>query len=201
MTELPEMFGAEAGLMARSATPQVYDAFASMLSSFKDYYGSRGLAVYENPSPGNREGGITTLEEKSLGCARKAGTAPVSAVLPYGARAGPAGLSIVSGPGNDLVSSTALAAAGANVIVFTTGRGTPFGTAVPTVKVSSNSALARRKPHWIDFDAGGILSGSGFDDLALELLRKVVAVASGEATRAESGGHRDIAIFKDGVTL
>ncbi|MGA2545973.1 MAG: altronate dehydratase family protein [Rectinemataceae bacterium] len=201
MTEVPEMFGAEDALMARSASPEVYGAFASMLSSFKDYFISHGQEIYENPAPGNKEGGITTLEEKSLGCVRKAGSSPVADVLAYGCRATARGLSLVSGPGNDLVSATALAAAGAQEIIFTTGRGTPFGSVVPTIKVSTNSGLAERKPAWIDFDAGRILTGSSFDDLAVELLRKVVAVASGETTRAESGGHRGMAIFKDGVTL
>ena len=195
------MFGAESDFMARSESPAVFTGFAAMLKSFKDYYVSHGQEVYENPSPGNRDGGITTLEEKSLGCVRKAGTVPIAAVLPYGGRADVRGLSLVSGPGNDLVSSTALAAAGANVILFTTGRGTPFGTVVPTVKVSSNSGLASRKPLWIDFDAGRILAGESFDDLAVELLLEVIAVAGGKATKAEAGGHRGIAIFKDGVTL
>jgi altronate hydrolase len=201
MTEVPEMFGAEGPLMERSVSEGVFSSFASMLRLFKDYYVSHGQEVYENPSPGNREGGITTLEEKSLGCVRKAGTAPLSAVLPYGGMASEAGLSAVSGPGNDLVSSTALAAAGANLILFTTGRGNPFGSVVPTLKISSNSALAARKPHWIDFDAGRALGGAAFDDLAVELLGKVVEAAGGEETKAEKGGHRGIAIFKDGVTL
>jgi altronate hydrolase len=201
MSEVPEMFGAEDDLLARSASGKVFEGLSSMLLSFKDYYASRGLPVYENPSPGNREGGITTLEEKSLGCVLKAGTAPVEAVLPYGGRAERAGLSLLSGPGNDLVSSTALAAAGAQLLVFTTGRGTPFGSIVPTLKLSSNSSLAERKPGWIDFDAGRLLSGAAFDELALELLRLVVAAASGERTKAELGGHCGIAIFKDGVTL
>jgi altronate hydrolase len=201
MTEVPEMFGAEEELLGRCASREAHAALSTTLSDFKDYYASRGLPVHENPSPGNREGGITTLEEKSLGCVRKAGSAPVEAVLPYGGAVGSRGLSLVAGPGNDLVSSTALAAAGAQVIVFTTGRGTPFGSVVPTIKVSSNSPLAARKPGWIDFDSGRLLSGSSFDDLALELLGLVVAAASGERTKSELGGHRGIAIFKDGVTL
>jgi altronate hydrolase len=201
MTEVPEMFGAEEELLARSSSPRVHDSLASMLRSFKDNYLSHGQEVYENPSPGNLEGGITTLEEKSLGCIRKAGTAPVAEVLPYGGGATARGLSVLSGPGNDLVSSTALAAAGAQALLFTTGRGTPFGTVVPTLKLSSNSGLAARKPQWIDFDAGRVLDGSSFDELALELLVRIIAVAGGERTKAESGGHRGIALFKDGVTL
>jgi altronate hydrolase len=201
LSEVPEMFGAEDGLLAHSATASVHEAFAAMLGGFKEHYVARGLELYENPSPGNIDGGITTLEEKSLGCILKAGTVPIAGILPYGGRATESGLSLVSGPGNDLVSSTALTAAGAQVLVFTTGRGTPFGGVVPTVKVSSNSALAARKPGWIDFDAGRVLEGSSFDELAVELLAKVVAVAGGEATRAEVGGHRGIAILKDGVTL
>lgn len=201
MTEVPEMFGAEAGLLSRASSPEVFFDFVAMLRGFKDYYVSHGQEVYENPSPGNRDGGITTLEEKSLGCVRKAGSAPVSAILPYGAAAAARGLSALSAPGNDLVSSTALAAAGANLILFTTGRGTPFGTVVPTLKISSNSELSRRKPHWIDFDSGRIVGGLSFDDAAVDLMGAIVAAASGEATKAEKGGHRGIAIFKDGVTL
>jgi altronate hydrolase len=201
MSEVPEMFGAEEELLSRSSSREVHASLISMLANFKDYYASRGLEVHENPSPGNREGGITTLEEKSLGCVRKAGLVPVEAVLPYGGAATSSGLSLLSAPGNDLVSSTALAAAGAQVILFTTGRGTPFGSVVPTIKIASNSELAARKPQWIDFDSGRLLAGSGFDELALELLCRVVAVASGEPTKAELGGHRGIAIFKDGVTL
>jgi altronate hydrolase len=201
MTEIPEMFGAEAELLGRAASPGAFAALAAELQAFKDYYASHGQEVYENPSPGNREGGITTLEEKSLGCVRKAGTAPVAAVLPYGGRAEAPGLSIVAGPGNDLVSSTALAAAGANLILFMTGMGTPFGSVVPTMKVSSNSGLAERKPRWIDFDAGRLLSGASFDELALGLAEEMAAVAGGRATKAEAGGHRGIAIFKEGVTL
>lgn len=201
MSEVPEMFGAEADLLRRCVDASAYGKLASVLQGFKDYFVRHGQEVYENPSPGNREGGITTLEEKSLGCVRKSGTSPVSDVLPYGGFASGRGLALVSGPGNDLVASTALAAAGANVILFTTGRGTPFGTVVPTLKIASNSDLARRKPNWIDFDAGRLVSGSSFDELGPELAEAVVAAASGGATKAELGGHRDIAIFKEGVTL
>jgi altronate hydrolase len=201
MTEVPEMFGAEEGLLSRSSSPEVFSSFVAMLQGFKDYYVSHGQEVYENPSPGNRDGGITTLEEKSLGCVRKAGSAPISAVLPYGGLASVRGLSALSAPGNDLVSSTALSAAGANLVLFTTGRGTPYGSVAPTFKIASNTDLARRKPLWIDFDAGRVVGGLSFDDLAVELLSEVVATASGRPTAAERGGHRGIAIFKDGVTL
>jgi len=201
MTEVPEMFGAEERLILRSASPEVYSSFASMVGWFKNYYARHGQAVYENPSPGNKEGGITTLEEKSLGCIRKAGTAPISGIVAYGGTTLASGLSLVSGPGNDLISTTALAAAGANAILFSTGRGTPFGGVVPTIKLSSNSGLIDRKPSWIDFDCGRVLSGSSFDDLAVDLMRRLLAVAGGEETKAESGGHSGIAIFRDGVTL
>lgn len=201
MTEVPEMFGAETVLMARACSRDVFDSEVRMVNAFKDYFISHRQEVYENPSPGNREGGITTLEEKSLGCIRKAGTVPVMDVIAYGDRLRTKGLTLISGPGNDLVSSTALTAAGAQMILFTTGRGTPFGAPAPTLKIASNTDLATRKPRWIDFDAGRVLSGASFDDLAVELFREILAVAEGKRTKAELGGYREIAIFKDGVTL
>jgi altronate hydrolase len=201
MTEVPEMFGAETVLMARAGGPEVFEAEVRMVNDFKDYFIVHGQEVYENPSPGNRAGGITTLEEKSLGCIRKAGTVPVEDVLAYGERRRRSGLTLVSGPGNDQVSTTALTAAGAHMILFTTGRGTPFGAPAPTLKIASNTDLATRKPRWIDFDAGRVLSGTSFDELAIELLREILAVAEGQRTKAELGGYREIAIFKDGVTL
>jgi len=201
MTEVPEMFGAETELMARACTREVFEAEVRMVNAFKDYYISHGQEVYENPSPGNKEGGITTLEEKSLGCIRKAGTVPVMDVIRYGERRRGAGLTLISGPGNDLVSTTALTAAGAQLILFTTGRGTPFGAPAPTLKIASNTELAERKPRWIDFDAGRVLSGASFDQLAIELFREIIALAEGKPAKAELGGYREIAIFKDGVTL
>jgi altronate hydrolase len=201
MTEVPEMFGAETELMARAASPEVYRGIQTMVEDFKAYFRAYGQEVDENPSPGNRDGGITTLEEKSLGCIRKAGGVPVAGVQAYAHRASAPGLTLVSGPGNDQVSTTNLAAAGAQVILFTTGRGTPYGAAVPTLKISSNSTLARKKPHWIDFDAGVVLGGRSFDQAAVELMRLVLATAGGQAAKAEATGHRDIALFKTGVTL
>ena len=201
MTEVPEMFGAETVLMARASNREVFDGEVRMVNAFKDYFILHGQEIYENPSPGNREGGITTLEEKSLGCIRKAGTVPVMDVIPYAERQRSKGLTLISGPGNDLISSTALTAAGAQMILFTTGRGTPFGAPAPTFKIASNTDLATRKPRWIDFDAGRILSGVSFDELAIELFRELIAVAEGKPTKAELGGYREIAIFKDGVTL
>jgi altronate hydrolase len=201
MTEVPEMFGAETELMARADSPEVFADEVRMVNAFKDYFIAHGQEVFENPSPGNREGGITTLEEKSLGCIRKAGMVPVMDVIGYGRRRRGHGLTLISGPGNDLVSATALTAAGAQLILFTTGRGTPFGAPAPTLKIASNTDLAARKPRWIDFDAGRVLAGLSFDDLALELFRQVIAVAEGKPVKAELGGYREIAIFKDGVTL
>lgn len=201
LTEIPEMFGAETALMERAASRDVFDRTVSVVNGFKEYYIRHGQEVYENPSPGNRDGGITTLEEKSLGCTRKSGTSPVVDVIPYGGSRRVHGLSLLSGPGNDLVSTTALSAAGAHLILFTTGRGTPFGAPAPTIKISTNSPLAERKPGWIDFDAGRLLAGASMEDLGAELFKLVVAVASGAATKNELSGNRDIAIFKDGVTL
>ena len=200
LTEIPEVFGAERLLMARARDHATFDAIVGVVNDFKRYFLSQGQPVSENPSPGNLEGGITTLEEKSLGAVQKAGQAPVSGVLRYGERVRGKGLTLLEAPGNDAVSSTALAAAGATMILFTTGRGTPLGFPVPTVKIASNSALAARKPGWIDFDAGAVLT-DGFDEATDALLARMTAIATGEETAAERGGQRDIAIWKRGVTL
>ena len=201
MTEIPETFGAEQILLDRCAGLDTARKLLEGMEAFKTYYRDHGQPIYENPSPGNKVGGITTLEDKSLGCVQKGGTAPVTGVLPYGGRVEGPGLNVVLAPGNDLVSATALAAAGAQMILFTTGRGTPFGTPVPTVKLSSNSALSRGKPNWIDFDAGGAVEDKTIEGLAGELAEFVFRVAGGLRTRNEENGYRGIAIFKDGVTL
>jgi altronate hydrolase len=200
LTEIPEMFGAERLLMDRAVDESVFHGIVTMVNDFKRYFLDHGEPVSENPSPGNVAGGITTLEEKSLGAVQKAGRAPVSHVLPYGARVGGRGLTVLEAPGNDAVSCTALAASGATAILFTTGRGTPLGFPVPTLKIASNSALATRKPGWIDFDAGEVLD-HGFDTVAQALATRVCAIASGAATAAERNGEREIAIWKRGVTL
>lgn len=194
LTEVPEMFGAETLLMKRCRTRAVFDKCVAMVNDFKDYYTRHNQVCYENPSPGNKAGGISTLEDKSLGCVQKGGSAPVEDVLDYGDRVKAHGLSLLTGPGNDLVASTVLAAAGCHLILFTTGRGTPFGTVVPTMKVATNKTLAANKPHWIDWDA---MTNSDTEAFAA----KVLAVASGEPARNETLGDRGIAIFKDGVTL
>lgn len=194
LTEVPEMFGAETLLMRRCRTREVFDGCVEMVNGFKKYYADHGQPCCENPSPGNKAGGITTLEEKSLGCVQKGGTSPVEDVIAYGRRVRRHGLSLLSAPGNDLVSSTALAAAGCHVVLFTTGRGTPFGTVVPTVKIATNGALAADKPNWIDWNA---MSNSDVESFAA----KVIAIAGGEPARNEVCGDRGIAIFKDGVTL
>jgi altronate hydrolase len=200
LTEIPEIFGAERLLMARAKDHETFEHVVAVTNDFKRYFLEHGQPVSENPSPGNIGGGITTLEEKSLGAVQKAGTAPVSDVVRYGQRVRRKGLSLLEAPGNDAVSSTALAAAGATLILFTTGRGTPLGFPVPTVKIASNSELAARKKNWIDFDAGAVLN-DGFDDAAAELLAKITAIASGELTASEWNGEREIAIWKRGVTL
>lgn len=201
LTEVPEMFGAEALFLNRCTSRAVFDDCVAMINGFKEYFLRYNQVVYENPSPGNKAGGITTLEEKSLGCLQKGGTSPVMAVLPYGGRLEKPGLNFLTGPGNDIVSLTALSAAGAHIVLFTTGRGTPLGGPVPTVKISSNSDLAARKSGWIDFDAGRIISGLPLAAAGDELLDYVLAVAGGQPTRNETNGFREIAIFKDGVTL
>ena len=199
--EVPEMFGAETILMRRCVNRDVFDKLVQLVNGFKTYFVSHGQPVSENPSPGNQAGGITTLEEKSLGCVQKGGTAPVIDVLDYGDTMSAGGLNLVNTPGNDLVSMTNLTAAGAQMILFTTGRGTPAGAPVPTVKISTNSALFARKPAWIDFDAGAVLRGEAMDSAAERLFDLCLAVASGQETRNEIQGYREISIFKDGVTL
>lgn len=201
LTEVPEMFGAETILMRRCTDKSVFDKTVALINDFKDYYLRQGLPVGENPSPGNKEGGITTLEDKSLGCVQKGGTAPVCDVIDYGHRTKTNGLNLLCAPGNDLVASTALAAAGCQLVLFTTGRGTPFGTIVPTMKISTNSILHERKPHWIDFDAGQLVRGAGFDKVLPSFIRKVIDIANGEETKNELNNYVGIAIWKNGVTL
>ncbi|HEX2190047.1 MAG TPA: altronate dehydratase family protein [Longimicrobiaceae bacterium] len=203
LTEVPEMFGAEQVLMDRAADEGVFRDVVAMVNDFKEYFLRHGQPVYENPSPGNKAGGLTTLEEKSLGAIQKGGRATVARVLRYGEPAAPGGLSLLEAPGNDGVSSTAMVASGAALLLFTTGRGTPLGFPVPTLKVSSNSAIAEKKPHWIDFNAGALLDGAAtLDGLADELFAQVLDVASGrKPTNNEKHGYREIAIWKEGVTL
>lgn len=198
LTEVPEMFGAEHLLMNRCESEEIFRKTVKMVNDFKDYYVRYNQVIYENPSPGNKKGGITTLEEKSLGCIQKGGLSPVVDVLSYGDRLEKNGLSLLTGPGNDIVACTNLMAAGVHLILFTTGRGTPLGTAVPTVKIATNHSLAERKANWIDFDASPTLDGS---DLSDELLSYVIRVAEGEQTRNEANKYEEISIFKDGVTL
>lgn len=202
LTEVPEMFGAETRLMERCADRETFEQTVELINGFKEYFLRYGQTVYENPSPGNKEGGITTLEDKSLGCTQKSGASAVRGVLRYGEAPVRKGLNLLQAPGNDLVASTALAVSGAQAVLFTTGRGTPFGCPVPTVKISSNSPLAQKKKGWIDFDAGRVLETGDPAGCGEELYRYLLRVASGEVrTRNEEHGMRDIAIFKDGVTL
>ncbi len=198
LTEVPEMFGAEHLLMQRCVSEEVFNRTVALINDFKDYFTRHNQVVYENPSPGNKKGGITTLEEKSLGCIQKGGLSPVTDCLDYGDRVTKPGLSLLNGPGNDIVAVTNLMAAGAHIILFTTGRGTPLGGAVPTVKISTNTPLYQKKRNWIDFDAGRCLLG---DELTDELYSYIIRVAEGEETSNEKHGFREISIFKDGVTL
>ncbi|MBQ8214069.1 MAG: altronate dehydratase [Clostridia bacterium] len=201
LTEVPEMFGAEHLLMERCQSREVFDKTVRLINDFKNYFVRHGQVVYENPSPGNKAGGITTLEEKSLGCVQKGGLSPVVDVLDYGDSITKSGLSLLNGPGNDIVAVTNLMAAGVQMVLFTTGRGTPLGGAVPTVKISTNRALAEHKRRWIDFDASPVLDGAEMATLTDDLLAYVLSVASGEETKNEKNGFREISIFKDGVTL
>ncbi|MBQ8818858.1 MAG: UxaA family hydrolase, partial [Clostridia bacterium] len=198
LTEVPEMFGAEHLLMARAENEEVFNNIVSLINNFKEYYERHNQVIYENPSPGNKKGGITTLEEKSLGCVQKAGSSAVVDVLDYGDTIRKNGLSLLNGPGNDIVAITNLFATGVHLILFTTGRGTPVGSGVPTVKIATNNSLATRKSAWIDFDASPTLDGN---DLTNELFNYIIQVANGEKTQNEIHGYKEISIFKDGVTL
>ena len=201
LTEVPEMFGAETILMNRCRTEELFNQTVSMVNNFKNYFLSHGEPVGENPSPGNKAGGISTLEDKALGCTQKCGKAPVSGVMEYGDRLQHDGLNLLSAPGNDLVASTALASCGCHLVLFTTGRGTPFGTFVPTMKIATNPTLAKNKPSWVDFSAGQLVEGRTMQELVPEFIDKVLAVASGQPARNEENGYREISIFKNGVTL
>lgn len=201
LTEVPEMFGAETLLMNRCENEELFNQTVDLINDFKNYFKSNNQTIYENPSPGNKKGGISTLEDKSLGCTQKSGSAAVKGVLSYGERVKTQGLNLLSAPGNDLVASTALAASGAHIVLFTTGRGTPFASPVPTVKISSNSNLAGKKKNWIDFNAGVLVEDKEIDETAQQLFDYVVAVASGKKVCSEEAGFHDMAIFKQGVTL
>jgi altronate hydrolase len=201
LTEVPEMFGAETILMNRCENKELFNQTVSMINNFKNYFLSHGEPVGENPSPGNKAGGISTLEDKALGCTQKGGKAPVNGVMEYGDRLQNPGLNLLSAPGNDLVASTALAACGCHLVLFTTGRGTPFGTFVPTMKIATNPDLASRKSNWIDFSAGQLLEGRTMQEIVPEFIDKVLAVASGEPAKNEMNDYREISIFKNGVTL
>lgn len=201
LTEVPEMFGAETLLMNRCENEALFEKTVCLINDFKQYFTDHHQTIYENPSPGNKKGGISTLEDKSMGCTQKAGSAPVRGVLSYGEPIREKGLNLLSAPGNDLVASTALAASGAQIVLFTTGRGTPFASPVPTVKLSSNTALYEKKKNWIDFNCGTFVETADLASLGNELFEYVLSVASGEKVKSELAGFHDMAIFKQGVTL
>ena len=201
LTEVPEMFGAETILMDRCENEELFNETVDLINNFKEYFKSHNQTIYENPSPGNKKGGISTLEDKSLGCTQKSGKAKVVGVLQYGQCVKNKGLNLLSAPGNDLVAATALAASGAHIVLFTTGRGTPFASPVPTVKISSNSRLYSNKKNWIDFNCGELVEGVSLDTLSNDLFEYVLSVASGKKVKSEEAGFHDMAIFKQGVTL
>ena len=201
LTEVPEMFGAETILMNRCRDEETFRRTVKLINGFKEYFTSHNQTIYENPSPGNIKGGISTLQDKFLGCTQKSGSSPVCGVLEYGERVREKGLNLLSAPGNDLVAATALAVSGAQIVLFTTGRGTPFATLVPAMKISSNSKLAGYKAGWIDFNAGEMVETKTKDQVAMELFQYVLRVASGKKVKSEEAGFHDLAIFKQGVTL
>ena len=200
LTEVPEMFGAEQILMARAKNEEVFQKIVKLINGFKDYYLSHNEPVYENPSPGNKEGGITTLEDKSLGCTQKAGTCEVVDVIEYGGKLKEKGLNLLQGPGNDLIAASNLAASDCQIVLFTTGRGTPFGTFVPTIKVATNNEIFSKKKHWMDFNAGRLLKEND-EEVLSDFIDKIIAVASGDETKNEKHHYSELAIFKTGVTL
>ena len=201
LTEVPEMFGAEHLLMERCVSQDVFEKCVNMINNYKKYFMAHNQPIYENPSPGNKKGGITTLEEKSLGCVQKGGLSPVTDVITYGGKITKPGLTLMDGPGNDLVAVTNLACSGAHIVLFTTGRGTPFGGPVPTMKISTNSRLASKKTNWIDFDAGRLIDGESMSELTDELYESLLEIAEGKQTLNEKNGYKEISIFKDGVIL
>ena len=200
LTEVPEMFGAEQLLMNRAKDEETFEKVVRLINEFKDYFRRNGQTVYENPSPGNKAGGITTLEDKSLGCTQKSGAGPVQDVVFDDGYVTEKGLNLLNGPGNDMCAVTNLAAAGCHIVLFTTGRGTPFGGFVPTLKIATNSELAAKKSNWIDFNAGAVLD-SDFDTQLDKLIDLVVDIANGKMTKNEINNTKEIAIFKTGVTL
>jgi altronate hydrolase len=195
------MFGAEHLLMERAENEEVFEKTVRLINDFKEYYLKHGLPVYENPSPGNKDGGITTLEDKSLGCTQKGGTATVVDVLAYAEPIKKSGLNLLSSPGNDLVAASALGFSGCQLVLFTTGRGTPFGSFVPTMKIATNTALFEKKKNWIDFNAGKLVENSTIEGLVNELLAEIISVAEGKKLKHELSGFKEIAIFKTGITL
>lgn len=201
LTEVPEMFGAETILMNRAKNVEVFDKMVTLINGFKDYFVAHDQTIYENPSPGNKKGGISSLEDKSLGCTQKSGSSQVVDVLEYGQVVKEKGLNLLNAPGNDLVAATALAASGAHIVLFTTGRGTPFASPVPTIKISSNSDIYNRKGNWIDFNCGVLVEGQPMEQVKNDFFNFVLEVASGKQVKAEENGYHDMAIFKDGVTL
>ncbi|MBV1908049.1 MAG: altronate dehydratase family protein [Kangiellaceae bacterium] len=201
LTEVPEMFGAETILMARCKNKQVYSQLVEMINDFKRYYSDHNQPIYENPSPGNKDGGITTLEDKSLGCTQKAGTSQVEAVLKYGEKLSTAGLNLLTAPGNDPIATSALGGAGCHIVLFTTGRGTPYGGFVPTFKIATNSELANKKKRWIDFDAGVLIDDTSMKDVHSQFINRLVDIVNGEQTNNEKNNIREVAIWKKGVTL
>lgn len=201
LTEVPEMFGAETILMNRACSKEIFNDTVDLINNFKNYFRKYDQPIYENPSPGNKAGGITTLEDKSLGCTQKGGHAEVVGVLGYTESVKNHGLNLLNAPGNDLVAASALAMSGCQIVLFTTGRGTPFGAFVPTMKISTNSKLFEYKPNWIDFNAGRLLEGVSMDQLLEEFISFTISICNGKQLNHEKTGFKEIAIFKSGVTL
>lgn len=200
LTEVPEMFGAETLLMNRAINEDIFHKTVDLINNFKQYFKRYDQPISDNPSPGNKAGGITTLEDKSLGCVQKGGHAPIVDVLDYGDTINKVGLQLLNAPGNDSVSTTALAASGCQIILFSTGRGTPWGTIVPTIKIATNSKLAQHKSKWIDFNAGKLIEKSSMEKLRNELFDYILTIISGKLTKSEQMHFNEISIMKDGIT-
>lgn len=196
LSEVTEFIGAEHILAARAISPEVGKAILRAVARREGVAVEMGVDLRgAQPSPGNMEGGLTTIEEKSLGAIVKGGTTPVREFLGYGERPSARGLVVMDTSGNDLESVTGMVAGGAQVVLFTTGRGTPVGNPiVPVIKISSNTPLYERMRDDLDFDAGSILRGEPPTSVAARLAALLLEVAGGRPTQAEVWGHREFAI-------
>ena len=197
LTEVPEMFGAETLLMNRARNQEVFDKTVGLINHFKEYFMSYGEKINENPSPGNKAGGITTLEDKSLGCVQKGGRALVEDVLAYGDRGNEERPQPAAGTGERFSRLQCLSRCRSPYVTVYDGTGHAVACPVPTIKISSNSHLAGFKRNWIDFNAGTIAEGESREAAADRLFQYILDVASGRVhAKSEALDKHELAIFK-----